>query len=295
MKKLNTKKSHFEQINLALDYIHCHFGDTFTAEDLASISGYSIFHFHRIFKEITGESVNDYTRNSRLEKASNLLLYNQHKTIETIAHDCGFVSSAGFRTAFKKRFLLTPKEWRKGGYEIRASSIVKHEVSLIKVEEDVQIQEPIITNSEDRHILYMMSYGYKDDMSLVWKNMNEWCDSMGVLNAPHKYLGLFHNHPSFEPYNTARYLACVQSNEAVFRSGKVGRCLISSGKFAKFTFTCTHAQLYKMMHLAYIKWLPKSHYEVRNFPAYVEYKNSANLLNNDILEIDFYMPIQLII
>ena len=54
MKKLTTSKSHFEQINLALAYIHYHFGDKLTAEDLANISGYSVFHFHRVFKEVTG-------------------------------------------------------------------------------------------------------------------------------------------------------------------------------------------------------------------------------------------------
>jgi len=46
------------------------------------------------------------------------------------------------------------------------------------------------------------------------------------------------------------------------------------------------------MHQAYMNWLPKSHYEVRNFPAYVEYKNPQKLLTNDSLDIDFYMPIQ---
>ena len=49
------------------------------------------------------------------------------------------------------------------------------------------------------------------------------------------------------------------------------------------------------MNIAYSKCLPTSQYEVRYFPAYVEYKNPKNLLNNGILEIDFYMPIQLIV
>jgi len=295
MKKLNTKKSHFEQINLALDYIHCNFGSSFTAEDLAAISGYSIFHFHRIFKEITQENVNDYVRNARLEKASNLLLYHQHKSIETIAHDSGFASAAGFRAAFKKKFFHTPKAWRKGGYEKNASEISGYEVSMIKVENNIEIQDPSIVNNEAIHMVYMMTCGYKDDMSEIWSHMNEWCESMGVFKAPHRYIGLFHNHPSFEPYNIARYLACIETNEAVYRSGRVGKCLINEGKFARFSFTCTHAQLYKMMHLAYTKWLPNSNYEVRNFPAYVEYKNPDKLLDKGIMEVDFYMPIQFII
>lgn len=294
-KKLITSKSHFEQINLALAYVHNNFSANITAEDLAQESGYSIFHFHRIFKDVIGENVNDYIRNTRLEKASNLLLYNQHKTIEMIARDSGFSTGTGFSAAFKKKFFMTPKEWRKGGYEEKSSKGSKTSVSMIEVDERIDIGKPVIVNNSSIPMIYMRTYGYQDDMSDVWNDMYEWCEAMGVLKKPHKYVGLFHNHPSFLPYNTSRYLACIKTEEDVFRSGKVGRCKVSEGKFAKFEFTCTHRDLYKMMHIAYMKWLPISQYEVRNFPAYVEYKNPKNLLNNGILEIDFYMPIQLIV
>lgn len=294
MKKLITSKSHFEQINLALAYVHNNFGANITAEDLAIESGYSIFHFHRIFKEITGENVNDYIRNTRLEKASNILLYNQHKTIEMIAKDSGFSTATGFSAAFKKKFSITPKDWRKGGYSKKSSNFSNANISMIKVDKTIEIENPIIINKPDIHIIYMRTYGYEDDMSLIWNNMHQWCEKMNILSTPHKYIGLFHNHPSFEPYNRARYLACIEIQEDVFRNGKVGRCKVSEGRFAKFEFICNHSELYKMMHLAYMNWLPSSQYEVRNFPAYVEYKNPKNLFNNGILEVDFYMPIQLI-
>ena len=35
MKKTSTRKSHYEQINLALAHIHFNFGEKITAEDLA--------------------------------------------------------------------------------------------------------------------------------------------------------------------------------------------------------------------------------------------------------------------
>lgn len=289
-KKSSTNKSHFEQINLALAYIHNNFGENITAEDLANVSGYSIFHFHRVFKEITGENVNDYLRNTRLEKASNLLLYNQHQTIEEIAINSGFATAAGFRNAFKKKFLVSPKEWRKSGYDTNS-----HELSeaLKQIEKEFDIKNPTIVNNEPIPMLYMLIYGYKEDMSEDWNHMREWCEEQDVLNAPHRYIGLFHNHPSFAKFNNSRYVACVETNEDVFRSGKVGKCVVSSGKFAKFKFECSHKDLYTMMHLAYINWLPKSKYEVRNFPAYVEFKNPEALFKNEVLEVDFYMPIQL--
>lgn len=294
-KKLITTKSHIEQVNLALAYVHFNFNKEISAEDLANICGYSIFHFHRIFKEVTDENINDYIRNTRLEKASNLLLYNQHQTIEMIAINSGFASASGFRRAFKQKFGVTPKEWRKSGYTQKDLNCPKAKISMIQVDDNIDVGTPIIVNNEPIPMLFMLTYGYKDDMSAIWNHIYEWSELMGVLEKEHRFIGLFHNHPSFEPYDTARYVACVETNDDVFRSGKVGKCVISKGKFAKFEFTCTHKELYEMMHIAYTKWLPTSEYEVRNFPAYVEYKNIDSLLNNGILECDFYMPIQLIV
>lgn len=293
-KKLKTDRSHYEQVNLAMAHIHFNFDKEITAEELAKICGYSVFYFHRIFKEITNENINDYIRNTRLEKASNLLLYNQHQTIEEIAINSGFATSSGFRRAFKKKFGVTPKDWRQSGYENKDFDSSEAKVSMIKVDENIDIGTPIIVNNEPIPMMFMLTHGYKDDMSSIWNHIYEWSEIMGVLKKPHRFLGLFHNHPSFEPYDTARYVACIETQESVYRSGKVGKCVISEGKFAKFEFTCTHKDLYKMMHLAYTKWLPSSDYEVRNFPAYVEYKNPEALLKNEILECSFYMPITII-
>ncbi|ARU48498.1 hypothetical protein Sdiek1_1334 [Sulfurospirillum diekertiae] len=160
--------------------------------------------------------------------------------------------------------------------------------------EEFDIGVPTIVNEEKVPMVYMRVYGYENDMSEVWNYMNEWCDTRGILQKERRYIGLFLNHPSFTIHNKTRYLACIQTDANVFRSGKVGKCVISEGKFAKFNFTCNHLELYQLMHIAYIKWLFNSKYEVRNFPAYVEYKNPKNLLKNEILEVDFYMPIQLI-
>lgn len=288
MKKISTKNTHHEQINLALAYINSNYSIDIKAEELASISGYSLYHFHRTFKSITGENVHDYLRNTRLEKASNLLIYNQHKKIEEIALGCGFSTGTGFGAAFKKRFGMTPKEWRKVGFKIYDENI--------KFSDDIDIAEPSIVNMPLMYILYMRTYGYKEDMSEIWQKMYNWCDHHDILQKDIKYFGLFHNHPSSLPYDNARYLACINiTSDDVFRSGVVGRCRILEGRFAKFCFKCTHAELYIHMQYAYIKWLGDSDYELRNFPSYVEYKNPEALLENGILEVEFFMPVQITI
>ena len=294
MKKRSTNRTHFEQINLVLAYINSHYGTYVNAEELAKISGYSLFHFHRIFKEITGESVNNYIKSTRLEKASNLLVYNQHKSIEEIALDVGFSTGTGFGAAFKKRFNMTPKVWRTSGYEI--NNIKKYKDTIvIKKDINTHIKTPTIVDIKNLPILYMRAFGYENDMSPLWNKLYEWGKQIDLLKDDCKFIGVFHNLPLSVPYDKARYLACIQTNQSIYRNGEIGCCRVTAGKFAKFEFVCTHEELYTMIHLAYINWLPKSGYEVRNFPSFVEYKNIDSVLKNSILEVDFYIPIQIIL
>jgi hemolysin activation/secretion protein/AraC-like DNA-binding protein len=68
-------------------------------------------HASRIFREVCGRSFRSYTSDLRLEKACRLLTQSNHKIID-IALESGHNSLALFNYVFKKRFQMTPTEWR---------------------------------------------------------------------------------------------------------------------------------------------------------------------------------------
>ncbi|MDY0052481.1 MAG: helix-turn-helix transcriptional regulator, partial [Aliarcobacter sp.] len=96
MKKTVTTNEHRQRINEVEYHIYKYLSIKLTIEDLAKISSYSTFHFQRIFKEITGKSVNTYIKYLRLHCAANLLVFNPKSAITNIAYECGFKSSATF-------------------------------------------------------------------------------------------------------------------------------------------------------------------------------------------------------
>ena len=61
------------RINEALYAIHKDIAKAWAASELAGIAAYSVFHFQRLFKQVTGENLNDYVRRVRLEAAANTL------------------------------------------------------------------------------------------------------------------------------------------------------------------------------------------------------------------------------
>lgn len=83
-----------------------------TVEQLASRFGCSRRHLNRLFHQHLGLSVGDVRREMRLLKAVSLLREPDAKIIN-IAEQCGFNHSGVFSKYFRRRFALTPSEWRR--------------------------------------------------------------------------------------------------------------------------------------------------------------------------------------
>ena len=63
-------KEYIKRINSALEYIDKHIEEKLTLETIATIAHYSPYHFHRIFKAVIGETLNEYIIRQRIEKSA---------------------------------------------------------------------------------------------------------------------------------------------------------------------------------------------------------------------------------
>ncbi|PWU11101.1 MAG: hypothetical protein C5B50_23940 [Verrucomicrobia bacterium] len=97
--------------------------------ELARLCGCSPRHFYRLFREHFGESVRSRQTELRLLKASRLLSTTGDKVIQ-IALESGYRNLGLFNSLFKRRFGITPSQWRqksvKQGSRRRRFKIVSH-------------------------------------------------------------------------------------------------------------------------------------------------------------------------
>ena len=95
-----------------VDYIAQAYCDNCSVESLAAKSGLSRFRFMRLFKAVTGQTVNQYVINTRLRAAAARLVETK-KPIGEIALDTGFNDISYFNTCFRTAFACTPRQLRK--------------------------------------------------------------------------------------------------------------------------------------------------------------------------------------
>lgn len=102
-----------DAIKKAIEYLQLNYDKPLTLEELAARSGYSIYHFCRFFKQLTGWTPIQYLTHYRINK-SILMLRETSKTMEDIYLDCGFNSYSYFFRTFKSIYGISPKAYRAG-------------------------------------------------------------------------------------------------------------------------------------------------------------------------------------
>ncbi len=100
-----------ELLKRAIDYMEKHIEEELTLEEVASYCAMSMYHFHRVFQDNIGMSVNSYIRKRRLTYAAQALVMTNRSVLD-IAVQYGFSSQEAFTRAFKGMFHLPPKRYR---------------------------------------------------------------------------------------------------------------------------------------------------------------------------------------
>lgn len=96
-----------------IQYIDNNLDTELSLEIVSEIGAYSPFHFHRIFKLIIGETLQNYIFRKRIEKSAFYISLRKNLSIKDIYLNVGFSSHSDFNKAFKKHYGKSPSEFRK--------------------------------------------------------------------------------------------------------------------------------------------------------------------------------------
>lgn len=195
-----------QKINKAIDYIEVNYDKKLTTKELAKVSAFSEYHFHRLFKLITGETVNNYIKRLKMGKAKRNLVINS-EAITDIALNYGYNSSANFARDFKSF------------HNITASSVRKQKKDLVSKKTHNKIESKLeflgIELLEKRFVIYKrISTGYNtvtvkkafsDLLDFIHKNKIEYKDVTSI--------GIGYDDPDFIDPEKCRYDACISIDE----------------------------------------------------------------------------------
>lgn len=109
--RIHKQKEYIQKFNDLMDYIDSHYMEELDLEKVAASTGFSKYHFSRLFKQYTDYTFCDYINNRRIKVAEELLAKPDF-TITEVALKAGFPSISTFNRLFKQQKSCTPSEYR---------------------------------------------------------------------------------------------------------------------------------------------------------------------------------------
>jgi AraC family transcriptional regulator len=109
--KLSTRKEMFRRLNEVRDYIDSCFNEDISLEKLSKIALMSPFHLLRQFRKNYHTTPHQYLITRRLNRAKSSITYS-NASLADICFMTGFRDASSFSKLFKRRFGLSPQQYR---------------------------------------------------------------------------------------------------------------------------------------------------------------------------------------
>lgn len=284
---MNYKKS----VCLAIDYIEENIHKELSLNEIAKAAAFSPFHFHRIFKAMTGENLACFIRRRRLEKAVFQLQLNPSSKITDIAMTFGFSTSQSFAKAFKKSYNMSSTEFKKNNPGIVKSKIGHAPLGLEWHSVLTKGREPFTIKSIYRRKVFYTRYFGEYGKESCTHAYNELQHSLpeGYVITPENTVSVYWDNPNITGGNSCRTDVCVDCDIELTGKSHFLTQYIFGGYYAVFSLKTSCNELPSAWDWAFLS-LMKRGVSIDEKPCIEVYKRGTNL-SEDILIVEVHIPV----
>lgn len=262
MTKPETRMDYGRRIARVTDHIAANLDGDLAVERLAEVAFFSPFHFHRIYREQTGETLAETVRRLRLHRAA-VELTREETPLERVAKRAGYGTLAAFSRAFASDYgvppgayrmrgsLLPPNpkraEFQKDKYRVEIAPFEKITLAAIEHRGDYHA----VGNSFARVQIFLTAHGLPSTRSI----------------------GIYFDDPESVPEKELRAEAGLAFEGTLPPHEKIRAISIPATLCASVLHKGPHAELERAYRHLFRDWLPDSGYEAADFSCFEEYLN----------------------
>ncbi len=281
--KPQTQTVYDAKVQKAIAYIHANLDRTFSFEDVAEHVHLSPYHFHRIFRHQSGETLAQATKRIRLQRAAYALI-KSNKPIQDLASEAGFSDTSTFSRAFQGLYGQSPLAYRQGGME--------REMSIQTDAPDIEARYEVSIVEKDDLVLTTLDHkGHYMEIGQVFDHLTSSISQEAMANGVEVW-GLYYDDPgSVETAELRSKAAVTAAREDVSAEG-AKTTVIGGGRFAKILYQGPYNELDVPYRWLYETWLLNSGETLRNEPCIEQYINSPHENAPKDLLTEIYLPLE---
>ena len=278
-----TPIAYAERVNLAIDHVVGHLGEPLRLADVARAARLSPFHFHRVFQVLIGETLAEFVKRLRLERALVTMAHAPRSSLTTIALTCGFSSSSDFSRCFKQRYGAAPSAfditaWREAhGAELQAMVPEpgrsrrrqgrRFHVSRLPAAQNPDGFTVKIRDLPARTVAYIrVRNPYQGDaVAKATQRLITWAERHALADG--QWLGYQWDNPEITSLEDCQYYVAVEAERFVAK-GEIGRFRFPAMTVAQIEIRGGIDLELRALQWVYGAWLPRSRYVPDDQPGF---------------------------
>lgn len=275
------RDDYLSRVNRAIDHVVRNLGEPLRLEEVARAAHFSPFHFHRVFQSVVGETLGQFVKRLRLERALQMMSHAPKTSLTRIALECGFASSSDFSRGFKQRYGVAPSrfdlaawretqraEWLSGA----AGAGDRHFVGRLPAGENPDGFRVELRDLGPRTVAYirvMDPYRSEGAVFAATERLVAWAEARGLAEG--RWLGYQWDDPEIVAIENCRYDVAVEvggGGKKVDAKGEVGRFEFPAMRVARVPVRGGIDVAIRALDWLFGTWLPRSGYVPDEQPCF---------------------------
>lgn len=245
-----------ELINQSIDYILQHLEDDLSLDAISAQFFMSKYHFSRIFKAETGETVHSFIKRCKVDQSAVDIKLNPSKTITDIGLDYGY-SSSNYSSLFKEHHHSSPAAFRKSlPTHSMPVPFTPERVAHFKTAREYDTQTEI-QEFDDFFVIYKRFIGNYADIEKNWYQFLDQYKSF--LNEKTILVERFFNDPAITDPSQCICDLCMTAEQDC---GLDNVMWIKGGKWIVYHFDGEIKDIFETLQGIFSVWLPQSGYKM---------------------------------
>lgn len=245
-----------ELVIKSIDYIMQHLDEEISIDDVANYCHLSKYHFSRVFKAETGESIYAFIKRYKVEQSAFRLKVEKDKSITDVGYDYGY-SPSNYSSLFKKHNNISPTEFRKAKYrECVQNPFYKDKVESFQSFEEYD-KKISIEELDDFVVIYERYVGNYIDIVNNWRDFVE--KYKAYIKEDTLLIERSYADPTVSSIDKCVYDICITSDKHCPFDNIT---TIEGGKFAVYRFEGLVENIFAAFQGLFNVWLADSGYEM---------------------------------
>ncbi|MEN7551088.1 AraC family transcriptional regulator [Rapidithrix thailandica] len=287
-----SNQTQLDRFKAVTDFLRDRFKDDITAKDVEEIAYYSYRNINRIFRALQHETIGQYIKRLKLEKAAEYLKYSD-AAISDIALDIGYSDIAAFSKAFKNQFQCSPLAFREVQHlKLEITQKASGTATLFQTPElPFEIEElPVL---EVLYLEYQGAYENLKGIQDTWNQLIAYAHQQGLLTADTLYLAeILDDDEITDSLNCRLNTAIVLEKPLSFPlEGFFKTKPIESQKYVKFVHKGSHETCMDTYDSIYAQWMVHVQKEFADKPILEFYVNDEADTPKEELLTEIHIPI----